>query len=153
MYNKVILMGRITHDLELKRDTNGVSVCTFQIAVCRRFQAKGEERKVDFFNIVAWRNQAELVTKYFAKGRMVLVEGELQTRKYTDKNGQNVNVVKVVADQICFTGEKSQNSGSYGGNDYGTPPPVRSDYGAAPSQASTPAPDFSSADKDDDYPF
>ncbi len=152
-YNRVILMGRITHDLELKTTPTGVNVCSFSIAVDRRFQAKGEERKADFFNIVAWRQQAEFVTKYFAKGRMILVEGELQTRQYTDKNGQNVRVVEVVADQICFTGEKAQNSGSYGGNDYGTPPPVRSDYGAAPSQASTPAPDFSSADKDDDYPF
>ena len=79
MYNKVILMGRITHDLELRTTPTGANVCTFSIAVDRRFQQKGEEKKSDFFNIVAWRQQADFVTRYFSKGRMILVEGELQT--------------------------------------------------------------------------
>ena len=158
-FNKVILMGRITHDLELKTTPSGVSVCSFSIAVDRRFQAKGEEKKADFFNIVTWRQQAEFVTRYFAKGRMILVEGELQTRSYVDKNGQNVCVVEVVADQVCFTGEKasSGNGGYSGAPSYGDPPPERSSYSAPPSAPSTPAQgsapaDFSSAD-DDDYPF
>ena len=157
-FNRVILMGRITHDLELKTTPSGVSVCSFSIAVDRRFQTKGEEKKSDFFNIVTWRQQAEFVTRYFAKGRMILVEGELQTRTYVDKNGQNVRVVEVVADQVCFTGEKvSAGTGTYSGApSYGDPPPERGSYSApsAPasgSESSAPA-DFSSAD-DDDYPF
>ena len=89
MYNKVILMGRITHDLELKQTPNGVSVCAFQIAVDRCFQTKGKERKSDFFRVETWRQTAEFVTKYFSKGRMILVEGELHNDDYTDKNGNN----------------------------------------------------------------
>ena len=157
-FNKVILMGRITHDLELKTTPSGVSVCSFRIAVDRRFQAKGEERKSDFFNIVTWRQQAEFVTRYFAKGRMILVEGELQTRKYTDKNGNPATWYEIVADQVCFTGEKANpgNSTYSGAPSYGDPPPERGSYSApsAPasgSESSAPA-DFSSAD-DDDYPF
>ena len=163
-FNKVILMGRITHDLELKTTPSGVSVCSFSIAVDRRYQAKGEEKKSDFFNIVTWRQQAEFVTRYFAKGRMILVEGELQTRQYTDKNGVNVRVVEIVADQVCFTGEKASTGNTYSGApSYGDPPPERGSYSApmppsssnsssgAPAPAAPPA-DFSSAD-DDDYPF
>ena len=115
MYNKVILMGRITHDLELRTTPTGANVCTFGIAVDRRFQQKGEEKKADFFNIVAWRQQAEFVTRYFGKGRMILVEGELQTRSYTDKNGATVKVTEVIADRLCFTGETRQ-SGSGAGS-------------------------------------
>ena len=103
MYNKVILMGRITHDLELKTTPSGANVCSFSIAVDRRFQQKGEEKKSDFFNIVAWRQQADFVTRYFGKGRMILVEGELQTRSYTDKNGMNVRVTEVIADRTAPT--------------------------------------------------
>lgn len=163
-FNKVILMGRITHDLELKTTQSGISVCSFSIAVDRRFQTKGEEKKTDFFNIVTWRQQAEFVTRYFAKGRMILVEGELQTRSYVDKNGQNVRVVEIVADQVCFTGEKANGGG--GGNynndvPYGDPPPERGGYsssssssgsaGSGSSGSSEPA-DFADGVKDD-YPF
>lgn len=161
-FNKVILMGRITHDLELKTTTSGISVCSFSIAVDRRFQTKGEEKKTDFFNIVTWRQQAEFVTRYFAKGRMILVEGELQTRSYVDKNGQNVRVVEIVADQVCFTGEKANGGGSnYNDIPYGDPPPERggsrppqSAGGSAGSIASDESDnsDFSSA-SDDTYPF
>lgn len=150
MYNKVIMMGRITHDLELKTTPTGANVCSFGIAVDRRFQQKGEERKTDFFNVVAWRQHADFVCRYFGKGRMILVEGELQTRFYTDKNGVNVKVIEIVAERISFTGEKAP-GGAY--NDYAA---------SAPSAAPTPAPaapqqpptsDFSSAASNDDYPF
>lgn len=161
-FNKVILMGRITHDLELKTTPSGVSVCSFSIAVDRRFQAKGEEKKTDFFNIVTWRQQAEFVNRYFAKGRMILVEGELQTRSYVDKNGQNVRIVEIVADQVCFTGEKANGgTGTYNDVPYGDPPPERggsnSGSGYNPgSSAGAPkndAPsDFALGDKED-YPF
>ena len=150
MYNKVILMGRITHDLELKTTPSGANVCSFSIAVDRRFQQKGEEKKSDFFNIVAWRQQADFVCRYFGKGKMILVEGELQTRSYTDKNGMNVRVTEIVADRLCFTGEKSQ-GGSY--SEYAAPAP--SAPAPAPAQAApqSPASDFSSAASDDPYPF
>ena len=108
MYNKVIMMGRIVADPELKQTPQGVNVCSFRIAVDRRFQQKGEERKSDFFNVVAWRQQGEFVAKYFGKGRMILVEGELTTRQYTDKNGANATWYEIVADRCSFTGEKSE---------------------------------------------
>ena len=158
-FNKAILMGRLTRDPELRSTPSGVSVCTFSIAVDRRYQAKGEEKKADFFNIVAWRQQGEFVSRYFKKGNMILVEGELQTRQYTNKDGLNVTVTEIVADQVCFTGEKTGNggSGSYsqsGDPGYGTPPPESGSYSAAsaPSENSSSAADFSSADSDD-YPF
>ena len=159
-FNRVILMGRLTRDPELRTTPSGVSVCTFSIAVDRRFQTKGEEKKTDFFNIVAWRQTGEFVSHYFKKGNMILVEGELQTRQYTNKDGINVNVTEIMAEQVCFTGEKTGNggSGSYsssGDPGYGTPPPEsnsRSSSSPAPSENSAPAADFSSADSDD-YPF
>lgn len=138
MYNKVIMMGRITRDLELKTTPAGVAVCSFSIAVDRRFQTKGEEKKTDFFNVVAWRQQAEFVTRYFAKGKMILVEGEMITRQYTDKNGNNATWYEIVADRLSFTGESRDK------ND--TVP-----RGAPPVPTS---PEIeSAADSDDDYPF
>ncbi len=166
MYNKVIMMGRIVNDLELKTTPTGVSVCSFRIAVDRRFQTKGEERKSDFFNVVAWRQQAEFLTRYFSKGKMILVEGEMTTRQYTDKNGNPNTWYEIVADRLSFTGEKATGgAGGYGGG-YGAPPPEEpAQYGggySAPQSApasqpaqqasQTPAPDFSNADSDD-YPF
>lgn len=94
MFNQATLMGRITHDLELKTTPSGVNVCSFQIAVDRRYQQKGEERKSDFFTVVAWRQQAEFVHRYFAKGRMITVVGELQNRTYTSKDGVEVKVTE-----------------------------------------------------------
>ena len=139
MYNKVILMGRLTRDPELRTTPSGVSVCTFSIAVDRRFQANGEERKTDFFNIVAWRQTGEFVSRYFQKGNMILVEGELQTRQYTNKDGVNVNATEIIAERVSFTGEKTGSSGAQSVSQ-GTPP--------VPS-----VPDFSSATDNDDYPF
>ena len=108
MYNKVILMGRICHDLELKiTPNNGVPVLSFRLAADRRYQVKGEERKADFFNIVAWRSTAEFIAKYFSKGRMIMLDGELQTRQYIDKNNVTQNVVEIVVDSVHFTGEKA----------------------------------------------
>ena len=107
MFNQATLMGRITHDLELKTTPSGVNVCSFQIAVDRRYQQKGEERKSDFFTVVAWRQQAEFVHRYFAKGRMIMVVGELQNRTYTSKDGVEVRVTEIIADRVCFTGEKA----------------------------------------------
>lgn len=106
MFNNVTMMGRIASDLELNVTPNGTNVCAFRIAVERRYQTKGEDRKCDFFNVVAWRRAAEFVTKWFAKGRMILVQGELQTRQYIDKNGNSAIWYEIIADRLSFTGEK-----------------------------------------------
>lgn len=108
--NKVIMMGRIASDLELKTTPNGIAVCTFRLAVDRNYQKKGEEQSTNFFNVAAWRGTAEFITKWFAKGRMILVEGEMQTRQYNDKNGTPTTWYEVVVDQAHFTGEKSTES-------------------------------------------
>lgn len=108
MFNKSILMGRIASDLELKTTPSGADVVSFRLAVERKYQSKdSEERQADFFNIVAWRNTAQFISRYFSKGKMILVEGELQTRQYTDKNGSNQTIVELVVDSASFTGEKS----------------------------------------------
>ncbi len=161
--NKVIMMGRIVNDLELKTTPQGTSVCSFRIAVDRNFQKKGEERKSDFFNVVTWRQTAEFVTRWFGKGRMILIEGEMQTRQYTDKNGNPATWYEIQADNVFFTGEKANGGGNYSGPpSYGDPPPERGSYsapsggnseqsGSAAAQSSG-ASDFSSA-SDDSYPF
>lgn len=140
MYNKIILMGRIVADPELKTTPQGVNVCSFRIAVDRRYQKQGEEKKSDFFNIVAWRQQGEFVQKYFGKGRMILVEGELTTRPYTDKNGNQATWYEVVAERVSFTGEKAQD---------GQAAPRAAVPQGAPPVPSAPE----SAGANDDYPF
>ena len=112
MYNKVIMLGRITNDLEIKTTPSGVSVLTFSIAVDRRYQEKGVERKSDFFNCVAWRNEAEFISRFFTKGSAILIEGELQNRSYQDKNGVGKWVTEIIVDRATFTGEKKTAGGS-----------------------------------------
>lgn len=145
MYNKVIIMGRISSDLELKTTPQGASVLAFPVAVDRRFQTKGEEKKTDFFNVVAWRNEAEFISKYFSKGRMILIEGELQTRAYTDKNNNTVRVTEIVADRVTFTGEKKPD---------GVPAEVSASQ--MPPTVSAGQPDVAGmvvSASDEDYPF
>lgn len=111
--NLVALMGRLCSDPELKTTPNGVSVTSFAIAVDRKYQPQGEERKADFIDIVAWRNQAEFICKYFKKGSMIGIEGEIQTRTYQDKNGNNRKAVEIVVGHVTFCGSKSEsNSGN-----------------------------------------
>lgn len=143
MYNKVIMMGRLCSDPELRTTPNGTNVCSFRIAVDRRFQQKGEEKKSDFFNVVAWRGTGEFVNQYFRKGRMILVEGELQTRPYTDKNGSQSTWYEINAERVCFTGEKSGN----------TVPEDPAPGQAPASQSGAPTGAPSPAAYDDDYPF
>ncbi|MCX8167287.1 MAG: single-stranded DNA-binding protein, partial [Candidatus Micrarchaeota archaeon] len=107
MLNKAILMGRLTTDPELKHTPNNVSVVSFTLAVNRTFVSKGGERQTDFIDIVAWRQTADLVGKYFKKGQLIAVEGSIQTRTYEDKNGNKRKAVEVVADQVHFAESKS----------------------------------------------
>ena len=118
MLNKVILMGRITRDLELRQTPQGVSVLTFTIAVDRSFVRQGEERQADFITCVAWRTQAEFINRHFGKGRMIAVVGNLRTRTYDDKNGTKHYVTEVFVDEVSFTGEAKQQNG-YAQNNYG----------------------------------
>lgn len=104
--NKTILLGRITQDLELKQTPNGVSVLSFTVAVDRNFAKQGEEKQSDFISCVAWKERAEFISRYFGKGRMIAVEGQLRTRTYEDKNGVKHYVTEVYVDNASFTGEK-----------------------------------------------
>ena len=101
MLNVVVLSGRLTAEPELKTTSNGVSVCSFSIAVERRYR-QGEERQSDFINIVTWRSSAEFVSKYFKKGQMIAVRGAIQTRRHQDKDGNNRTAFEVVADDVQF---------------------------------------------------
>lgn len=108
--NSVILMGRTTSDIELKTTQNGVSVASFSLAVDRKYTTKGQERQTDFINCVAWRSSAEFISKWFRKGDMIAVEGELQMKKYTDKNGVERTTYEVVIENAYFCGGKKQDS-------------------------------------------
>ena len=111
MFNLVVLTGRLTADPELKTTQSGVSVTSFSIAVQRRCKS-GEEAQTDFINIVAWRQNAEFVAKYFKKGNMIGIEGSIQTRKYTDKNGNNRTAFEVVANNVQFVESKRDSAPS-----------------------------------------
>lgn len=108
MLNRVILMGRMVADPELKTTNSGVSVCSFRIAVDRSYVKNGEQRQADFFDIVAWRSSAEFVSRHFTKGSLIAVDGQLQSRQYQTKDGSNRSAVEVVADSISFTGERKE---------------------------------------------
>ena len=104
--NKVFLIGRLTRDPELRYTGNNTPVATFSIAVNRNFTNQAGEREADFINIVAWRQTAEFVTKYFKKGSLIGIEGSIQTRRYQDKNGNNRTAFEVVANNVQFVESK-----------------------------------------------
>lgn len=106
--NKAILVGRLTKDPELKTTGSGVSVCSFTLAINRRFKNAEGGYDADFINCVAWRQQAEFISKYFSKGRMVGISGSIQTRSYDREDGQRVYITEVVADEVSFVDSKSQ---------------------------------------------
>lgn len=106
--NKSILIGRLTKTPELKTTASGVSVCSFTLAVNRRFKNANGEYETDFINCVAWRNGAELICKHFDKGSQFGIVGSIQTRSYDDKDGKKVFVTEVVVDEVYFVGNKKQ---------------------------------------------
>ena len=146
--NKVILIGNLTADPELKQTPSGISVVSFTIAINRRYQSKNAadgQQTADFISIVAWRQTAEFVSRYFKKGKPILVCGALQSRNYTDSQGNKRYVTEVVADEVGFVENKSDSApGSY------TP-----DAYAAPSYSNTDAvaPKFEAVSDEDDLPF
>ena len=148
-FNKVILVGNMTADPELKQTTGGVSVCSFSIAINRRFAKPDQgQQNVDFINVVAWRQQAEFVSRYFKKGNPILVCGQLQTRAWTDANGQKRSTTEVVADEVTFVAPAAgQNApsapqGAYTPDSYG-----------APAFNSAPVASFEEIPNDGDLPF
>ena len=109
MFNLAILTGRLTANPELKTTPTGVSVCSFAIAVERKYK-QGEERETDFINIVTWRATAEFVSRFFNKGDMIGIEGTIQTRKYQDRDGNNRTVFEVLANNAHFVESKNNNN-------------------------------------------
>lgn len=107
--NIVAIMGRMTTDPELKTTQSGISVMSFSVAVNRNYTKDGE-RQTDFINCVAWRNNAEFISKYFAKGQMIAIKGNLQQRNYTDKDGNKRTAYDVVVEQASFCGSKNESS-------------------------------------------
>lgn len=111
MLNRVVLMGRLTADPELKYTQSNTAVTAFQIAVERSY-SKGGERQADFISVAAWRKTAEFITRYFSKGQMIAVEGSIQTRNYEDKNKNRRTAVEVMADNVSFCGDRRQETAS-----------------------------------------
>ena len=108
MINCAVIMGRLTADPVLKTTQSGISVVSFCVAVDRNYAKQGEERQADFINVTAWRQSAEFVSKYFHKGKMIAVQGSIQTRNYEDKDGNKRTAVEIVADQVSFCGDSRE---------------------------------------------
>ena len=134
--NKVILMGRLTRDVELRQTPSGVSVARFSIAVNRRFASKDAQQTADFINCVAWRQTGEFISRYFHKGSMIAVVGSLQSRSWDDKDGRRQFSTEVSVDEAYFTGSRAE-SGS-AGQSYGSATAYQ-----APPQQDASAPDLS----------
>lgn len=139
MLNTAILMGRLTADPELKTTQNGVSVTSFCVAVDRRYQKDGE-KQTDFINVVAWRQTADFVSRYFHKGSMIAVQGSIQTRNYEDKNGNKRTAVEIVADNVSFCGSKAEAAAQTAQN-------------APRPSVNTTNDDFTPLNTDNDFPF
>ena len=153
MLNHITIMGRLVRDPELRRTGSGIAVASFTVAVDRDFGGRdGGERETDFIDCVAWRQTGEFVSKYFTKGRMIVVSGRLQIRSWTDKDGNKRRTAEVVADN-CYFGDSrrdGESTGSYGGNTYGgnaygAPAPSYGGYSAP----AAPASDFAMLEDDD----
>ena len=166
MLNVVALTGRLVEDPELKTTGNGVSVCSFRIAVDRDYAPQGQERKAAFINVVAWRGTAEFVAKFFRKGQMIAVNGSIQTRQYEDRRGNKRTAVEVVAGSVSFCGSKADQPGEKANpqtypagaetpqRDAQTPPQAyqRQEYEQQTFTNAGPD-DFSAVDFDDELPF
>ena len=143
MLNKIILMGRLVKNPELKKTQNDVAVTSFSIACDRDFKSQSGEKECDFINVQAWRQTAEFVCKYFSKGRMAVVEGRLQTRKYQDRDGNNRVATEIVANNVYFGDSKSD--GNSGGTSGG--------YSTAGNGVGVSADGFDEIDDESELPF
>lgn len=154
MLNRITIMGRLVRDPELRRTQSGTAVCSFTVAVDRDFQSRDSaEKQTDFIDVVAWRQTGEFVSKYFAKGRMIVVSGSLQSRKWQDRNGQNRISWEVIADNVYFGDSKRDGAERSGDYDNYSAPSYNAPAGgyAAPMGGAS---DFSEIDEEDgDLPF
>ena len=141
-FNKVILGGRLTADVELKQTPNGVSVAQFSLAVNRKFQSDGQQ--TDFFNCQAWRNTAEFVSRYFHKGSSICVIGSIQNRSWTDQNGQKRYATDIIVDEAQFVDSKNEAQGA----ETASPTNYIPDAYKTPSE-----PKFEAVSDDDDLPY
>ena len=150
MLNKIIIMGRLTRDPELRRTGSGTAVTSFSLAVDRDFKSQNGEKETDFIDVVAWRSTAEFVSKYFTKGRMAVVEGRLQIRDWTDRDGGKRRSAEVVADNVYFGDSKREGGSDYSpAPAYGTPAPSRGYAAPAGGQS-----DFAEiGEEDGELPF
>ncbi len=153
--NKVILIGRLTRDPELRYTSSNVATCTFSVAVDRPFANQNGEREADFINIVVWRKQAENCKNYLTKGSQVAIDGRIQTRNYDDKDGKKVYVTEVVADNVQFLGTKGSNGAASQASDNTTPYDFSADMNQTTDVSSDPFADFGSSIEisDDELPF
>ena len=152
MLNVVAIMGRLVADPELRTTQSGTNVCSFRIACDRNFARQGEQRQADFIDIVAWRQQAEFVSKYFTKGRMAVVEGRLQIRDWKDKEGNNRRSAEVVADNVYFGDSRPGGAGGNNGG-YSQAPAYGAPAGGYSAPVGGPS-DFAEIDEEDgDLPF
>ncbi len=134
MLNKVILQGRLVADPELRRTQSGTAVLSFRIACDRDYKSKDQgAQNVDFINVVAWRNTAEFISRYFTKGSMILVDGRLQVRDYTDRENNRRTIAEVVVDNVHFAASKRESGGS------GNPYPSAGNYGGYTGQPAAPS--------------
>ena len=147
MLNSIVLMGRLVADPELRTTTTGRSVCSFRIAVDRSFVRAGEQRQADFIPVVVWEKTAEFVSRYFSKGSMIAVQGQLQSRQYEDNTGAKRTAYEVVAREVSFCGSKAEagtTNNAFSAPAASTPAPAYQT--AAPS-------DFEEITDDEDLPF
>ncbi|MEM5769969.1 MAG: single-stranded DNA-binding protein [Bacillota bacterium] len=152
MLNKIFVMGRLTRDPELRHTSTNTPVASFTLAVDRDFKDKASgEKQTDFIDCVAWRQTGEFVSRYFSKGRMAVVEGRLQMRDWTDKDGNKRRAAEIVADQVYFGDSKKDGEGGGAGyNHDGYSAPATSNYGAAPANEDS----FAELSEDDgELPF
>ena len=149
MLNHIVIMGSLTRDPDVRRTPNGVAVTSFTLAVDRDFGARDGDKQTDFIDCVAWRNTADFVGKYFAKGRMAVVSGRLQIREWTDKDGGRRRNAEVVADNVYFGDSKKDRDG---GDFY--VPPIDSQYASEGYNTPVTGSNFAELDGDDgDLPF
>lgn len=139
MLNCAVMMGRLTAAPELKHTPNNIAVTSFSVAVNRSYAKQGEQREADFIDVVAWRSTAEFICKYFGKGQLIVVQGMLQTRTYTDTKGNKRKVVELVADQVHFGESKKETQ--------------QANNTQSPSDSQSVSSGFEELTSDDDLPF
>ncbi len=149
-FNKVILMGNVVADVELKTTTSGIPVASLRLAVGRRFAKPTDEVNTDFFNVTCFRQNAEFASKYLTKGTAIVVCGSLQNRSWTDQNGQKRISTEIIADELTFAGSKGNNNAQQGGTYYGAEPAAQSPMQESAKPA---AANFEELATEDDLPF